>query len=146
MAERLSSASTFLFKFVFTTVWPAGFALGSLLAYTRPQLRAQGTHIQFLLILVVGGLILWKFCAGLKRVDVDGDALVLSNYRRQIRVPLTEIAGVHQNRLLSIRPITVTFKHPTEFGRSIAFMPPFTFNIVSEDPIAGRLRELAVGK
>ena len=144
--EKLSSASTFLYKYVFTTLWPTGFALAALLAYLRPSARAQGAHLQFLLIFLVGSLLIWWFCAGLKRVELDGNDLVVSNYRRHIRVPVSDIEAVHQNRLLNLRPITVSFKRSTDFGQSIVFMPPFTFNIISEDPIASRLRTLAVRK
>lgn len=144
--EKLSSQLTFFYKFVFTTVWPAAFGVAALLASMQPAARAKGAHLQLLLVCALGSLFLWWFCSGLKQVDLDGDSLVVSNYRRRIRVPVSEISDVRQNRLLSLRPIRVTFKRDTEFGRSVVFMPPFTLNLLSEDPVAHRLRTLSVSK
>ena len=59
---------------------------------------------------------------------------------------MNQISDVRQNRLLNIRPITITFKRDTEFGRWVVFMPPFTLNLLSEDPIAQRLRTLSLSK
>jgi hypothetical protein len=144
--EKLSSHLTFFYKFVFTTVWPALFGVAALLAFMQPAARAKGTHLSLLLFCVVGALFLWWFCAGLKRVDLDGKSLVVSNYRRSIRVPVSAISEVRQNRLLNLRPITITFKRDTEFGRQVVFMPPFTLNLLSEDPIAHRLRTLSLSE
>jgi hypothetical protein len=144
--ERLSSRLTFFYKVVFTTVWPAAFGLAALVVFLQPAARAKGAYLGLLAVGTLGAWVLWRACSGLKRVDLDGNSLVVSNYRRSIRVPLNEISGVRQKRLLNIRPITIAFKRDTEFGRWVVFMPPFTMNLLSEDPVAHRLRTLGLSK
>lgn len=134
---------TFFYKFVFVTLWSGGFALGMLLSLARAQDgRGAGAWIAALTWLAITGLI-WRVCGNLKRVALDGDTLVVSNYRREVRVPVREVAGVRQNRLVSFRPITITFKHPTAFGDHITFMPPMSFMLLSEDEVVVTLRSLA---
>ena len=69
--------------------------------------------------------------------------LVISNYRDDIRVPASDIARVRQNRLINLRPVTVTFKRPTPFGPAITFMPRVSLSLFSEDEIVTRLRTMA---
>jgi hypothetical protein len=144
--ENLSSRLTFFYKFVFTTIWPAAFGLAALVVFMQPAARVNRAYLPLLLLGALGSWFLWRACSGLKQVDLDGDSLVISNYRRRIRVPVNEISDVRQNRLVNIRPITITFTCDTEFGRWVVFMPPITLNLLSEDPVAHRLRTLSVSK
>ena len=56
-------------------------------------------------------------------------------------MPLRDVSEVRENRWVNIRPVTITFHHDTEFGRSIVFMPtmklllPFTSH-----PVVAELR------
>jgi len=76
-------------------------------------------------------------------VWVDGAMLRVSNYMREERVPLASITAVTENRWVNIRPITVDFRIPTEFGRRIAFMPRVSwFLFWRPHPIAAELRAL----
>ena len=85
--ENLSSRLTFFYKFVFTTIWPAAFGLAALVVFLQPAARAKGAYLPLLLVGALGSWFLWRLCSGLKQVDLDGDSLVVSNYRRSIRVP-----------------------------------------------------------
>jgi hypothetical protein len=80
--ERLSSRLTFFYKVVFTTVWPAAFGLAALVVFLQPAARAKGAYLGLLVVGTLGAWVLWRACSGLKRVDLDGDSLVVSNYRR----------------------------------------------------------------
>jgi hypothetical protein len=52
-------------------------------------------------------------------------------------------ADVSQNRWINLRPITLTLKRQTPFGRAVTFMPRRSFRLFSEDEIVTRLRRLA---
>jgi hypothetical protein len=137
--ETVSSSLTFLYKFIFTTVWSAGFGLGTVVMF----LKRQPVAMQFAAAWAIGTAFLLFTCARLKRVRLDGATLVISNYRHDITVPVSEIADVRQNRLINFRPVTITFRKQTPFGSAVTFMPRASFRLFSEDDIVMRLRSLA---
>lgn len=149
LARTLSSAQTVLMKIIFPVVWIAGFGFGTLLLWTGAMHGVGGEpppwamKWQFLCIWVAGSaFILWG-CAGLKKVRLDGSCLYVSNYRREIKVPLTSIASVTENRWINIHPVTIHFRVPTEFGRKITFMPKVRFFTWGSHPVVGELRHVA---
>jgi len=142
MIRTISSAQTYFVKFIFPALWIAGFGAGVASVWllpAPPQMRAI-----FSLVWLIGGAIIWRTSAPLKKVQLEGDALIVSNYLRETRVPLSEIQEVTENRWINIRPVTIRFRSDTEFGASITFMPkvrPFLF--LRSHPIVAELRELA---
>src|SRR5205814_655473 len=98
--RTLSSAQTFLMKVIFPVVWIAGFGLGTLALWFDALCGPAGERAppemkwQFLGAWVAGSsFILWG-CAGLKKVRIDHKFLYVSNYRREIVVPLSSIESV----------------------------------------------------
>jgi len=81
-------------------------------------------------------------CLHLKRVTLTDDALRISNYRRQIVVPLRDVASVAPTRL-GLRAIAVRFTCETEFGAEIRFLPSRVFSdgLFWSSPIMDRLRD-----
>jgi hypothetical protein len=148
MAERLSSPSTFTYKVLFPFGWSGVFGLVTLLSLLGPE---PDVNVPFLVIWLVGSVILLLTLAGLKRVDLDGDSLIISNYIRKIVVPVSDIEGVWQNHMDRQRPITIQFRHSTVFGRRIVVMPKFAFRSSlkfslwkpTEDEVVLRLRRMA---
>jgi len=141
--ETISSSLTFLYKFVFTTLWSGGFALGTAAMFFGSIPEMHEMRWQFGTAWVVGTALIWWICVPLKRVELNGTTLIISNYRDEIAVQARDIAQVRQNRLINLRPITLTFKQETPFGKSVTFMPRVSFRLFSEDDIVGRLRSLA---
>jgi len=137
--ETVSSSLTFLYKFIFTTVWSAGFGLGTVVMFLKRQPEAM----QFAAAWAIGTAFLVLTCARLKRVKLDGATLVISNYRHDTTVPVSEIADVRQNRLINVKPVTITFRKQTPFGSAVTFMPRVSLGLFSEDDIVTRLRSLA---
>jgi hypothetical protein len=137
--ETVSSSLTFLYKFIFTTAWSAGFGLATVVMF----LNRDPDALKFAVPWAIGTAFLLLTCARLKRVKLDGATLVISNYRREITAPVGEIADVWQNRLINLRPVTITFRKETPFGRAVTFMPHVSFRLFSEDEIVTRLRSLA---
>jgi hypothetical protein len=85
-------------------------------------------------------------CGRLKRVRLNGTNLMISNYRYEITVPISDIAHVKQNRLVNLRPVFLKFKRETPFGHTVTFMPRRSFRMFSEDEIVVRLRRVTVQK
>jgi hypothetical protein len=141
--ETVSSSLTFVYKFGFTTLWSGGFGLGTAFMFASSRPEAHEMRWRFAAAWAIGTGITWWLCARLKRVELDGSTLVISNYHDDIRIPVTEVANVRQNRLVNLRPITLTFKEETPFGRSVTFMPRVSFRFFSEDEIVKRIRRLA---
>jgi hypothetical protein len=137
--ETVSSSLTFLYKFVFTTVWSAAFGIGTVVTF----LSHKPAAMQFAAAWAIGTTFLLLTCAPLKRVKLNGAILVISNYRHDISVPVSEVADVRQNRLINLRPITITFRRETPFGNTVTFMPRGSFRLFSENDIVTRLRSLA---
>jgi hypothetical protein len=112
-------------------------------------LEKKGSHIddmklQFLIMWIVGSALILAFCAGLKRVRVDENFLYVSNYLREISVPLDLIIEVTEIRWLNIHPVAIYFRDATEFGRKITFMPTTRiFGFFSSHPVVSELRGLA---
>lgn len=130
MRRNLSSAQTFLMKFVFPTVWLAGFVAATVLLFTTGGLSEPhglppppALKWVFLGVTVLGAVCLYWCCMRLKRVEIDEQWLYVSNYRREIRVLLRDIEEVFENRWVNIHPITLALRHETEFGSHITFMP-----------------------
>jgi hypothetical protein len=137
-------------KFVFPIVWIGGFALttaGMFLEAMRDQQSAPlppEMKWGFLGATLMGTMIIWWWCIRLKRVSLSGDSLVISNYVREITVPLHELRDVTENRWVNIHPVTLHFRSDTDFGQSVMFMPKARwFAFFSSHPIVGELRVAA---
>ena len=97
------------------------------------------------IILLIGFLIFYWFGFPLKFVEIDEHYLYVSNYRKTIRVPFSEIEEVSESPFINIHPVWVKFKTPTEFGSKIMFMPYFDFGslFMMPHPVVVQLKKLA---
>jgi hypothetical protein len=147
MRRTLSSARTFLTKFVIPTIWLAGFAATTMLlfrtrGFTGPDGLLPPPEMKWLFLggAVLGGWFLYWYGVRLKRVEIDEQWLYVSNFLREIRIPLSDIEEITENRWVSTRPITVEFRHETEFGSRIVFMPrPRWWRLWRAHPVVGEL-------
>jgi hypothetical protein len=134
----ISSAQTFFAKFILPFVIVAFFAYGFSLAGSRvlPILAPVG---------VLLAVSVYWFYIRLKKVAIDSDGLVISNYVREVRVPWREIIKITGSRWKKTRQVTITFDRDVGFGTSIVFMPRFRFLWPGQEhPIAKELRDLTV--
>ena len=132
----ISSAQTFITKFILPFVVLGVFTYGISLAGSRvlPIFAPVG-------VLVLAS-IYWYYVR-LKKVSVDWDGLVISNYVREVRVPWRDIVKVAGSRWEKTHHVTVTFDRNIGFGNSIIFMPKFRFLWPGQEhPIAQELRDL----
>jgi hypothetical protein len=129
MRRKLSSGQTFPAKFLFPSVWLLGFSVGTVLLFagdiTDPQGFAPAPEMKWLFLgaTLLGAAFLYWFCMRLKQVEIDEKFLYVSNFFREIQVPLRDIEDVAENRWVNTRPITVEFRRDTDFGTQIIFMP-----------------------
>jgi hypothetical protein len=130
---------TFFLKFVLPSLWLGGFGFGA--ALLRPP---SDTNWMFLAAFAIAGLSLYWWGVRLKRVVMTHGELRISNYRREIVVPFSEIDEVTENRWVNVHPVTVQFVRRTDFGQRIVFMPKARpFALFSSHPIVGELRSAA---
>ena len=132
---------TFFHKFLM----PLWLGLGLLnLWFFQPRIVDPNTeYLRYVFIVAIG---IWFFFLGwsLKRVSIYGDKLYISNFRREIVVPLSEIVDVRGNVFLKPQRVTIYLRNPTEFGTKIKFIAPHRwFSFWSVDPIVDELRTLA---
>ena len=149
MRRTISSAQTFFLKVVFPVFW-VGVFVGStvLLLADFPGFRDSagqpvpaGTKWAMSLASVIGTAAIYWFCIRLKRVELDRNALYVSNYLKEIAVPLRDVEEITENRWVNTHPITVRFRRDTGFGTSIVFTPTFRlFAFRSPHPIVAELQ------
>jgi hypothetical protein len=149
--RTISSGQTVLLKFIFPVVWIGGFGLGTAALWLAPG-HARGDPPPaemkwlFLAVWILGSAFILWLSAGLKRVRLDDETIYISNYFREIGVPLRLIEDVAENRWINIRPVTIQFRHPTDFGDKIIFVPRTrVFWPGNPNPIVAELRTLAGG-
>lgn len=149
MTTPLSSRWTPFYKFVLPVLIAGGMCYGTWRAYVRPdELRLPNgfaPEYGWLFVVLVGmvvALAIWWSVAPLKRIALDGDELVISNYLTEIRVPLSGVEAVSGRSVTDPKRYTLTFAEPTEFGRQVTFMPPmiWSFNPWAEPEEVGELR------
>lgn len=96
---------------------------------------------------IVGWVIFSAFiyfgCYRLKKVSVDDRFLYISNYLKEVQVPLSEVADVTESSSSNIRPVIIHLISSTEFGRKIIFMPKeWRFGFYSTHPVVNELKEM----
>jgi hypothetical protein len=145
--RTLSSASTWWIKYL----TPFAFALamvgqGLWFGLVRPVLSTAGGAWQLLVLFCIVATLLTFLVAWqglqLKQVRMDDEALYISNYFQEIRVPLSNME--HVSEFLGVRQgnrVTITLRDDTPFGRKVVFMPPFSWSRRGRvDPVVGELR------
>jgi hypothetical protein len=146
MQKNISSAQTFLMKMIFPPLWILLFGSGTIMLWTGGfddprQSDTVEMKLLFLVMWIAGtSFILW-ICAPLKRVRLHQRDLYISNYFKEIKVPLASISDVTENRWINIHPVTIHFKNETQFGKKVTFMPTARLlALMRSHPIVQELR------
>ena len=153
-SQRLSwGPATFFYKFVAPWILTSVALFFSYSLAFAPALDLPGWSVlpsvplRILLCLGSAATAWWYFSlsARLVLVEVDNHNIFLSNYRRQIAVPLELVQDVSEANWLHIHPITIEFDDATAFGRRVTFLPDMTnqwFRFASH-PAVSQLQEAA---
>lgn len=148
--RTLSSPATFVLKFVLPIAFGTSFGTGTLLLYLQPtSWQAPLSPQDKLMILGAGALglaFIWWFGGSLKRVRMDDTALYVSNYSKEIAVPLTEVTDVTQSWGASVNPVTIAFRSATEFGTSVEFIPELRWGSLLGSPPVTKEIQAAVAR
>jgi hypothetical protein len=148
VSRTISSAQTFFAKFCIPPLLIGifgtgirGMFLGTLTDHGRPMDPTfKWVYLAFSILACSFTLL----SARLKRIILDDGYLRISNFRREIVVPLRDIAEVTENRWINAHPVTVRFTKRTEFGDAVVFIPKARmFALFSSHPIVDELREAA---
>jgi hypothetical protein len=145
MSEQISSLHTFIMKWIFPTVWITGFGLGALLSWfdTRSGMPL-GERGMFPVFWILGSAFILAVAVPLKRVRIDGDRLLVSNYLREESTPLHNIVDVTESRWINLHPVTLHLRDPIGFGQRVTFMPTTRlFGFWSSHPIVADLKARA---
>ncbi len=139
MKETISSQLTFFNKFI----GPTGIALFGcytlLNSYKIWAAKSTGTIVFAVLTFVALAAFVYWFCIRTKKVRVTDDFLFVSNYLKEIKIPLADVEEITEIVWLRGQPITVRFAKPTDFGRTIMFIPPVNWLSWSVSPIVTKL-------
>jgi hypothetical protein len=148
MRRTISSNQTFLMKIIFPMIGILVLVILTFISFlgsvfkdisgNPPPPENKWVFLFFTLISI--GFFYW-FGTRLKRVSLDSLNLYISNYQREIIVPLIDVEKITENRWIYIHSVTIHFFHQTEFGSSIMFMPEIRrFAFFSSHPIVAEIR------
>jgi hypothetical protein len=130
----ISSAQTFIAKFIAPVI----------VAAVLPHLFfSSGLWPIFLPFGVIAIWGVYWFYIRNKKVTIDDDGMVISNYAREVHVLWRDIGDALGSRWMNPRQVMILFDRDIGFGTSIVFMPKFRYLWPGkEHPIAQELREL----
>ena len=123
----MSSCSTPITKFFFPVIWIAVWSVETYQVFWRnPALQDLGIWVVLLGGVLGTGFVFW-YCSRLRKVTLDGDTLIVSDYRREVRVPLARVSTVKRRTWISPPEIIVTFDSETGIGEKAVFIPGYRF-------------------
>lgn len=142
--QVLSTQFTFFFKFVFPVLMLTVLGLAMI-----PVSRAS-VWVTLVALVPIGLIValFWFYAWPIKKVVAHPDHLQVSNYLREVAVPYAEIASVREVRWINWRPVIVTLKRPSPFGREIMFYPAVDsiFGGFSEERTATKFLRRQLGR
>jgi len=139
--EHISSRLTFFHKFIV----PVGVFLSLIDILFRSDFRRidPNTPPYFIPIMAATVWMLWLGWP-LKKVSIFGDKLYVSNFRKEVVVPISEIVNVRGNILTEPQRVTIYLRNETEFGRKIVFIAKYRwFSFWSKHPVVDELLQMA---
>lgn len=148
MRRTLSSPLTFFYKFVF----PAGiigaglvFAVGQFLGKFRRTDEPPMTGLELLLFigcLAVITAIMGAYAKSLKRIRVDGRTLYVSNYLKEISIPLSAIVDVTESASRRYFSLSIHLEQPSAFGAKIVFRPRWRLYWSGTHPLVQEIKAM----
>jgi len=141
--QEISSRVTFLQKFILPVPLILLFVL--IMEMGNPKHPNEPMPPLFIAVGVVFLSIFaawWTF--PLKKVSIFGDKMYVSNYFKEIAIPLSEITSVKGAQWTKPVRVTVDLRDKTEFGSKITFLAPSRgFGSSGPPPIISELWRMA---
>lgn len=146
MIKDISARTTLGAKVIFPLLWLTLVGAIVILGF-RDTSNSNAFNARWaLLFFWLGGLLCFCFFSfPLKSVKLDDHHLHVSNYRKKILIPLSNVEGLSQMG----RFVTITLKSPSEFGKEIRFMTRFDYRTdiftlgFGEHPVVKQLKQRA---
>lgn len=143
MEKLLSSKLTYFYKRVFPAMWIITFGAGTLFLWIY---NCEGTSLfkWFVLVCLLGGSIFLRwFSEKLKVVSLQGEQLVVSDYRSEETIPLRQIEEVTETRIWNPKLIKLRLNRPGRWGDEIVFIAPIRFQFIFlNHPLVKELRHM----
>ena len=127
---RLSSNSTFFWKYIFSGVWLLGFLIGTIVTFLAKGFAGFGP----LAGLVLGFALLYYGTLRAKVVSFDDNNLYVSNFFTQAIIPLSDIDYITENRLFAPRLCFIHLKTESKFERTIMFIMRYRIFFSKDHP------------
>jgi hypothetical protein len=140
--RRISSRLTILCKFIAPILWVSIMSIGSVLALFRVAEEPGSLIIIF--VGIISSFFIIRFALRLKLVSIDDAFLYVSDYRKEIQIPFSQIESVAENFLTKPKLILLKLISPSEFGGKIVFIPPLQlFGAWRSHPMVSELKHIS---
>ena len=162
MKRLLSSRATWFWKWGFPLLWSGLFGAitltllaGGVTFKTNgvPVAPATNEMLRWLFVgaWLLGSTVIWWLGALLKSVSIDENTLYVSNFRREVAVPLTEIVGARENQWVHVgnrNLIKIELRAACALGKTVTFVPTGVaprnrFGTTKTHPIVAELQAIA---
>src|SRR6188768_101099 len=134
--QSLSSSITPFTKFVL----PGGF-LAALPAWIFQIQDPRFGYFPALCWAAACAILVW-WTMPIKKVSLRGDEFIISNYRKEVVVPVSSLVKMSEDQGNRTPNIALFFEPPTSFGRKVRIVVPWDFGRHEFDRIAKTLRQI----
>jgi hypothetical protein len=129
MNRQLSSSLTVFYKRVLPTIWITGFGFGTAVLWLirdgwEPERPPVAFRLLFLLVWILGSIFMLWHARQLKYVQIQGDALVVSDGSVEELINLSDVAEIKETRFRSPKLIRVLLARTSHWGYEISFFAP----------------------
>jgi hypothetical protein len=147
MERLLSSRMTFFYKRIFPPMWISAFCFLTLFVWIGACRTDSSLKWLTLICLTGGSLFLFWFSARIKDVRLQGDHLVISDYRSEELIPLSQVEAVEETRIWNPKLIKLRLVRSGQWGNEIIFIAPIRFQFVfSDHPLVKELWDMIRNK
>jgi hypothetical protein len=139
--------ATVFYKIVFPLIWIGGFGLGAIASrmlnpdgYSASM--AQGAMIVCISWMLGSLLILWV-ASRVRTVWLEGESLVVKNYRTETRIPLSAVKRISETRMWNPKMITLHLEDRDDLPEQVEFIGQFSFkSMFTQHPAVKELQDL----
>ena len=145
MKRQISSKTTILLKIILPIIFTFQLtAMLFLMFFSFGRNEYLALKFFFPVMIVVGLFALFRTTMKYKKVALDDEFLYVSNYLKEIKIPLSHVGDVTEFKWIRNRPITIHLRTESEFGRKITFTPKSNgFRIFADNPMIAELKAAA---
>lgn len=141
MRREISAKDTFFYKIILPVFLLICSAVLPAAVYLYDRKNNSVAAVFVFVFLLMSAALIFLMTKATKKLSLDNSFLYVSNYRKEIAVPLSNIEKILW--FGDMRPTMIYLKTPSEFGRKINFYPNIKATSWESNPIVEELKELA---